>query len=357
MRVHIRAAAICFATCAAAQAQVTEDIRNTYSYSDWFTQPGMIPKGCLTVDPAVLDIPPESQIFFDQTFQSVFDGEESTDIRIRAWRIGCHEPDRSAVALNFHQTETDNPFFDPIRYPLSEISLPRTEDPIPVGLYRSGLTNLSEVSGQSGGLMTQFELTRSEGYTLLVDSNLYSLDPDQYNSQFTLQLIFGPFDTVTITVPAYEPALDPPQFAEPVFNGRYSGQWVVDGLPRSGLVLQFGEQGFTNPPFIFAVWFTYKNGEPFWITGNRTLGNDADLTSNELTVEMLELSGGEFVTLPGSYTIADTSINSIGTMTLRAVNCNKIEADLDFQEGGLGTQSLTFTRLIRLAGFDCDQTR
>lgn len=73
---------------------------------------------------------------------------------------------------------------------------------------------------------------------------------------------------------------------------------------------------------------------------------------------MWTLDGGEFFTAPlDSYAREDVIQEKLGTMTISARHCNVIDADIDFSESGLGVVSRRFERLIRIAGYDCDQTR
>ncbi len=154
-------------------------------------------------------------------------------------------------------------------------------------------------------------------------------------------------------MPEFDPALDPPQFTNPPLHGRYTGQWIVEGLPRQGLVLQVGEL----PPdrnFLFLTMFTYLDGAPTWVVGNV----DFPVGTASVTVNMWRLEGGEFFTEPlGSYAREDVIQERLGTMTISARHCNVIDAEIDFSESGFGVVSRRFERLIRIAGYDCDQTR
>jgi len=221
------------------------------------------------------------------------------------------------------------------------------------GLFLFTLENVVQLQGLSGLPMTQ-ENFFDNGVTVIVDAPTASVPAEVYNADVFIRLQYSN-GFVDVFVPEFDPLIDQRVTAQPRFNGRYSGQWIVDGLPRSGLVLQIAEQPQASaPPFAFVVWFTYLNGEPFWITGNVNLTSTAP---EELIIEMFSLEGGEFVTLPGTYTPQDTSVQPVGTMTLRPINCNSIEGDLDFTSSGLGQTSLEFGRLIRIAGYDCDQTQ
>ncbi|MDP0953429.1 hypothetical protein Q6283_29555, partial [Klebsiella pneumoniae] len=67
--------------------------------------------------------------------------------------------------------------------------------------------------------------------------------PGYYNGHLTLEVEWGDGQALGIPIPSYDPILDLPQSPEPAIHGRYSGQWVASGLPRTGLVLQIGEIG------------------------------------------------------------------------------------------------------------------
>lgn len=318
-----------------------------YSFKNLFTQPGVVPKGCLHFQPAFGAVPSNDILIFDSTFD-VSDGQDAATVRIRSWRIGCYESGRSAIAVNFDLIAGDSE----IDYPLASLIAPGSNVEETAGLFLFTLENVMQLQGLSALPMIE-EDNFDNGITVVVDAPSVSVPADVYNDDVTLRLQYTN-GFVDIFVPTFDPLIDQRVTPEPRFNGRYSGQWIVDGLPRSGLVLQIAEQGTNAPPFAFLVWFTYFNGEPFWITGNISLPSTAP---SELTVDMFSLNGGEFVTQPGSYSPEDTSVTNIGTMTIRPVDCNTIEADLDFSESGNGSQSLTFSRLIRIAGYDCDQTQ
>lgn len=325
----------------------SQSVGEFYSLRNLFTQPGVVPKGCLSVQPAFFNVPPSDILVFDSTFD-VSDGQHSASVRIRSWRIGCHENGRSAIAVNFKLISGD----PSINYPLASLIVPNSNTEENAGLFLFTLENVIQPQGLSTRPMTE-EAFFDDGVTVVVDAPSLSLPVEVYNNDIFLRLQYGN-GFIDIAIPEFDPLVDLRVTDQPRFNGRYSGQWTVDGLPNSGLVLQFAEQGTSAPPFVFLVWFTYRDGEPFWITGNTNLSST---TPSELTVDMFSLNGGEFVTQPGSYSADDTLVSEVGTMTIRPVDCNTIEADLDFSESGNGSQSLTFSRLIRIAGYDCDQTQ
>lgn len=323
-------------------AQVlNRDLPNSFTYQS------VVPYGCLKVVPSVRSGPPV-ETFFDNQIQVVDNGVSGL-VRIRAWRIGCHEPNASAIMLNFELISGNGA----IRYP--EVSLVTPDSEIrSAGLFAFARTSFYDSRGASLEPMTdQFLATLVEGFSFVVDTDSDSISKQQYNGALELRLRWPGGPGVGIDVPAFDKVLDPPQFTSPPLHGRYTGQWIVDGLPRQGLVLQVGEL----PPdrnFVFVTMFTYLNGVPTWVVGNA----DFPVGAASVTVNMWTLEGGEFFTEPlNSYAREDVVQEKVGTMTIRARHCNVIDADFDFSESGFGVASRRFERLIRTAGYDCDQTR
>jgi len=326
----------------AIQAQLlNRDLPNSFSFQS------VIPYGCLTVVPSVRSGPPDST-FVDQTIAVVDQGGTGL-VRVRAWRIGCHEPNASAIILNFALASGSTA----IRYPEVKLLTPDLENH-PAGLFHFARTGFYLAGGASLTPMTDQTLpTLIDGVSLVVDIDDQTISKQQYNDDVLLQLDWPSGQVTEVDVPRLDAARDTPQFPFPVLNGRYTGQWIVQGLPRQGMTLQIGEM----PPqrnFVFLTMFTYLNGEPVWVIGN----TDFPIGSHIVTVNMWLLHGGGFFTDPlNSYEREDVLQEKLGTMTLRARHCNVLTAEIDFSESGLGIVSRRFERLIRIAGYDCDQTR
>ena len=312
-----------------------------------FTYPSVIPYGCLKVVPSVRSAPPSGTFFDSQVL--VADNGATGLVRIRAWRIGCHEPNASAIVVNF-DLGSGSPV---IRYP--EVSLVTPDFEIrPAGLFAFARTGFYDSRGASLEPMNdQLLPTLVEGFSFVVDTDSDAIAKQQYNDALELRLRWPSGPSIAIDVHEFDPALDPPQFTNPPLHGRYTGQWIVEGLPRQGLVLQVGEL----PPdrnFLFLTMFTYLDGAPTWVVGNV----DFPVGTASVTVNMWRLEGGEFFTEPlGSYAREDVIQERLGTMTISARHCNVIDAEIDFSESGFGVVSRRFERLIRIAGYDCDQTR
>lgn len=323
-------------------AQVlNRDLPNSFTYSS------VIPYGCLKVVPSVRSAPPAETFFDSQVL--VADNAATGLVRVRAWRIGCHEPNASAIMVNF-DLGSGSPA---IRYP--EVSLVTPDlQARPAGLFAFARTGFYDSPGASLRPMTdQLLATVVEGFSFVVDTDADAISKQQYNQSLEMRLSWPSGLSVDIDVPAFDPALDPPQFTNPPLHGRYSGQWIVEGLPRQGLVLQVGEL----PPdrnFLFLTMFTYLDGLPTWVVGNA----DFPVGASSVTVNMWTLDGGGFFTEPlNSYAREDVVQEMLGTMTISARHCNVIDADIDFAESGFGAVTRRFERLIRIAGYDCDQTR
>lgn len=323
-------------------AQVlNRDLPNSFAYQS------VVPYGCLKVVPSVHSAPPGETFFDNQVV--VADNGATGLIRVRAWRIGCHEPNASAIMLNVDLRSGSTA----IRYP--EVSLVTPDSEVrPAGLFAFARTGFYDSRGASLEPMTdQFLATLAEGFSFVVDTDSDSISKQQYNGALELRLRWPSGQNFGIDVPAFDEVLDPPQFTNPPLHGRYTGQWIVEGLPRQGLVLQVGEL----PPdrnFLFLNMFTYLDGVPTWVVGNA----DFPVGAASVTVNMWTLEGGEFFTEPlNSYAREDVIQEKLGTMTISAQHCNVIHADIDFSESGFGVVTRRFERLIRIAGYDCDQTR
>lgn len=311
-------------------------------YPHNYTFPQSVPQGCLFYMPS-FDEPPDV-VFYDEVFDVINIEGDTEQARVRVWRIGCHEPDRSAIALHI-DTELNTRIQKPLAFlrPLGA----QQEETAFLALF-SGLT----VPGGLDSIFSALQGPRAvfpSGVTYIV-AGAPGISDEQYNGDVELRLeyVFG--QEVTIPVFSYEPSLDPTQMAAQPFTGRHSGQWIVGDLPSSGLLIQIGEIPGTDRNFIFAIWFTYIDGFPTWVVGN----TDFPVGANEIEIQMLFVENGQFVTEPGSYTQDDIEAFSVGNLTVRANHCNEIEADVDFGDGAV---NYTMSRLIRIAGYDCDQTQ
>jgi hypothetical protein len=324
------------------------------SLPNHITLPTVVPNGCMSVIPTRFQRPP-SQVIVDETYAIDDLAGDAVNTRIRVWRQGCHEPGRSVILMNLELLDqaTAGLAVEPFT-----TLVPQGGGSPAVGLLSEfAVQTAAEVPWFSGVGLTNAALRvegteLQTGTTYVVDAFQYDISPDAYNSNLEMRLDFGQDQFVTYDLPSYSPSLNPPQQVRPALHGRYSGQWVVEGLPRSGLVLQVAEIAPARN-FVFAIWFTYLDGEPIWVVGNA----DIELGADSVVLDMLRLEGGGFFTDPGSFSADDVSSEVLGTMTLRAVHCGEIEGEIDFSGSGLGQQDLVFSRLINIAGSTCDQTQ
>lgn len=312
-----------------------------------FTDQSVIPHGCLSVVPSVFEAPP-IDVEHDETL-TVFDEGNSAVVRVRAWRIGCHEPGRSAIALNFKVISGSSEVRYPLPVLISQDAFPRSS-----GLFHFGRSDYYDREGIAMTPMAgQATMSFVDGATLIVDAHVDRISPEKYNSLLTLRLEWPSGDETVMTIQNYNEFVSVPQLPEAPLHGRYTGQWIVDGLPRQGLVMQIGEL----PPdrnYLFLTMFTYLDGAPTWVVGNA----DFPVGANTVTVDMWTLAGGEYFTESlGSYQREDVTQQNLGTITIRPRHCNAVDADIDFSAVGYGQVSRRFERLIRIAGYDCDQTR
>ena len=126
-------------------------------------------------------------------------------------------------------------------------------------------------------------------------------------------------------------------------NGKISGLWISEGLNDQGITLFVGESSLG--PYIFFAWFTYLDGEPFWLVGNTQFEYGAD----EVSIPTQRLDGLPFVT-PGDET---ANRQDIGLLNLHVHGCNELHIQYDFAE--LGSRELDFERLSAVQGRECPQ--
>ena len=315
------------------------------------------PPGCISLTPPQRP-EREDSILFEGVFDVPTLAAERVDgeVGVTIWRVGCHDAGFSVIMVRLDNLSRTGDVLIPQLYAeAGQVSEGRV--PMHVAqLLRSPATG--EV-GATGEVLSN----AGEAFLLAVDP--LALDdgpvftPDDYNGVVSLELYWGDYSAVAplfapIVLDAYSPSLDPPQFERMPLHGRLSGKYTFAGLPSAGLALSIGEQ-IDDSNFVFAIFFTYLDGEPFWIAGN-TQGQTPGFTT--ATLPMQRISGGQFINQAGSYSDeADVVREAIGEMTLEALDCNRIAIDFDFGESGLGRGRLIGERLVRIAGYDCNPWR
>jgi len=130
-----------------------------------------------------------------------------------------------------------------------------------------------------------------------------------------------------------------------LLDGHMAGSWTVTDQKNQSLILNIGENA--QGPFAFYVWFTYMNGEPYWLLGSSAIPAGA----SEVVMDALEFNG------PGFLDNSGNQANSarLGELNLKVLNCNQIEVNYDF--GVLGAATLVMDRFSGTQGYACNDGR
>lgn len=311
------------------------------------------PPGCLSLDIPDQPAGPDN-VLVDQIIPmpSVNSNTRDENVRVQIWRVACLDDSFSVVIVRL-DPEDDSAI---VLVPQVFVHPIDPSDPPSIFGYQAQLAELpgSGNAGASGQIMR----VAGQYWMLAVDpaplSGARNFVPEDYNRQFRIEFWWGDYSgtstpNVLLDVDAFEPTLDPPQFSQPVLNGRYTGQWVLDGAPRQGLVLQIAER--IEDHFVFAIFFTYLDGEPVWVVGNST---PALIEPGPVTIQMATLQGGAFMADPVQPAREDVIPSDAGSITITPLDCNRIRVDYDFTPLGFGIGSMTLDRLVRIAGYDCN---
>ncbi len=311
------------------------------------------PPGCVAVSlpegPASAD-----NTLFDEDIAAPSVGSASLDstVRVTIWRVGCHDAGYSVVMVRLQAVE----------FPANSFVM------VPRVFADAGIVDFPLHDGQLiehpaiGEAGASSEVIPPEGRTYMLAVNPTTINdpdsfflPEDYNDEFTVELFWGDFNPQAAPVgelfpiAAYNPDFDPTQFDSQILHGRMSGQYTFDGIPFSGLQLLVGEQS-DDTNFIFAIFFTYLNGEPFWVVGN-TGGEAPGFPQVEL--EMLRLTGGEFFGL-GGFSESQVVIDTVGSIFIDPLDCNTLLVGYDFSPIGGGSGVLEAGRFIDIAGYNCN---
>ncbi len=310
------------------------------------------PPGCIA-----LSLPDEPASGDNELVSEVLDvpsinsDVRDAEIRLQIWRTGCAEDGYSVVMVRMEHLSGDDVLVPEVYAEAGIIDYP---DEIP--FHRAQLMPLPAIgrAGATGNTVSPEGDTWMLGVEPLAIDEATDFFPADYNDAFTLELYWGDITPSGagdgFFLDEYIADFDPPQFEHPVLHGRYTGQWVEPGTPRTGMSLNVGEN-LNDENFVYVIFFTYLDGQPFWVTGN-TEGDV--LEPGPVELDMFFVEGGEFFTQPGQPDSADLVEVPVGTLILEPRDCNTIRIEYDFAEGGLGTGSTNFQRLIRTAGYDCN---
>lgn len=344
--------------------------------SNFVSNPSLpYPPGC--AHPPIADDPveaePQTATFFEDTIRRPeWQTGEWIEIKLKAYRSRCSEPDRSLIWLEFTL---------PTKYDGRAIELPlpwiAAEPPdswsrwlqlvTAPGGWGSGLQfdrELTLLVSQPLGLEEYRDSSVERRWRFLLDNlspvsewGLYygrGLSAAEYNSRFSLKLYSVPQE-LTIEVPATAELFSGP-LPRPPLSGRHTGTWVIAGAADQGFQLAISEQVGERqghapsvpdlPLVIFLSHYTFDTqGEMLWLTGVA----EFDPGASEVTVPIVKVSNGEF---RGSQP-ADRE--TVGSVTLTSISCNDLTFDYDYSSLGLGTGSARMQRLFSLetAGYDC----
>lgn len=309
------------------------------------------PPGCLSR--ALPDHPRSGQrLLVNQNIDvpSVHSDTRDATINVRVWRVACADEGFSTVLVRLRQVAGDAPVIVPhVLAGVSNFEAPRHESQL-LRLPAAGKV------GATGDIIT---VDGAVGPTWMLNVDPVSINglttflPEDYNEEFTLGFTWYRFSAdptnVFFRIAGFDPELDLPQFDEPILNGRYSGQWVRAGAPRQGLVLQVAEQAGSN--FVFAIFFTYLDGQPFWFVGNTS---PALPQPGPVTIQMSALENGQFVANPNQQQADEVLVNPAGSIEIEVIDCNRIRVHYDLSPMGEGTGTMELDRLVRIAGYDCN---
>jgi len=310
------------------------------------------PPGCLSI--ALPEAPGSGdQFLIDQVISAPTINSPSNDgsVEIHAWRVACDDDGFSVILVRMRQVGGDNPIVVPqVFADAGNVEVPFHEAQL---LAVPGAGNV----GATGNVITESGTTWMLAVAPISIDGATEFLPEDYNDTFTVEFNWGSFATAApegrvFILDQFDPLIDEPQFEEPVLNGRYSGQWTLEGAPRQGLFLTIAEQVETN--FVFAIFFTYLDGQPFWMVGN-TAPQLAQ--PGPVAIDMSTLSNGAFITDPGQPPPADIVTEDAGSIEIEVIDCNRLRVNYDFSPLGRGTGTMEMDRLARVAGYDCNPWR
>jgi hypothetical protein len=288
--------------------------------------------------------PSDTQTIFEGTYPaSETAGGTSHNMKIKVWRKGCPENDRSVIMLDISPQDDNDEVNECLITPLIDGKLPNGD--------------IKHMRGTAEpDTYSQFEslsvICEGEASTWFIDTiTPYDdrfapekvMTPEDYNSEWTFVLDDALTGRWQLSVPAYNGELAVSRMA---LTGRLSGTWVVPGVTDQGFVLAFQELTDTTQGVLFLSWYTYdSNGKLLWLTGAGfySWGNTEVLMDIEL-VENGTFMGAEQ---------ADRSV--IGTAKVVALNCSNLELTYDLNQLGLGAATKGLVRVfsIETQGYQC----
>lgn len=284
--------------------------------------------------------------FLDQLvkFTAFPDTNNKADVEVKILRRGCIDPERSVISLSANIIAGGDAYFLPrlfaevggIRYPIRLADEPNSFEQDHGGAIKDR------------GLK-EFIFDGVAESKIATTENILSIA--QYNGAFTLiiQDGFDPSIEFELPISAYTGVQKPRKFP---INGRLSGNWVVEGASDQGFLISFNEfidaDGVQN--MVFLSWYTYNtDGSLLWLTAAAFHA----VAASSVDLELELVTNGEFL---GNKAV-DREV--VGSATLTAESCNEITLEFNLEGLGLGSDTVTLTRIFALetAGYACrDQT-
>ncbi len=315
------------------------------------------PPGCIAV--ALPEGPGDSDLLIDADVLAPSVGSTSLDsvVRIKAWRVGCHDEDYSIVMVRLQTLSLPEDSFVLVPQVWADAGMVSDDLPYHAGqLIRHPA--VGEVSAAGDGAISDNGTTFMLGVDPISIDGVTDFLPEDYNEIFTLEFYWGDFapdiapNGEVFFVDAYIPAFDPPQTNTQLLHGRMSGGYGFDGIPNTGMHLSVGERA-DDTNFISIIFFPYLDGMPFWLIGNAP--NLPEMAPGAIEVDMFLVTGGEFIGLgPDTFTGADIDAEVVGSVFVDPLDCNNLLVGHDFDGLGLDSGVLEAFRQINLAGYTCN---
>lgn len=333
------------------------------------TDPNLpFPPGCLSI--ALPEEPSsEENILAERTISvpTALNDVRNGRLNVLIWRVACADEDYSVVLVRLTDVTNDARFsiltpqifikrgfvFESFGSD-SDQYVGRLQN-IPTGSDFGAEGNIVSPQGRTWILAVERFALGDFGPVFGDDEPLFI--PEFYNERLTLELTWENYsradndDSFLFRIDRFEPSVDLPQFDQTILNGRYSGLYLRAGAERQGLVIQVAEQGDAN--FIFAIFFTFIDGEPIWVVSNSAA---VPMEPGPITMRADIPRGGAFMTDPLAVQpgLDEIDLERAGEISVEAVDCNNIKVHYDFRPINKGTGTLDLFRLVRTAGYDCN---
>jgi hypothetical protein len=306
-----------------------------------------------------------SLVYYDNSF---------IPMDLTVYRVGCAEPNRSVILLEFSIPDgalADERQFvlpevvvlndelhgdDNGRYPMLLAAEPNSwgAGPSADGVLEQHIGDFSTRQSGASGLRWVYVLDVPVPEPDWQDINAdwhpdLALSSAAYNDTVKL-LVTSAYEGTLITIPPTHEVLETRRGME--LNGRLSGNWVVDGATDQGVMLSFSSivgrpvAPLESPMLVFLSWYTFDaQGRMLWLTGSAEFQAGA----TEVWVPLVYVSNGQFMSSQGAFRRA------AGSVRLAVRSCNSIQMDYGLSELGLGmgTQFLQRIFAMEIAGFPC----